>query len=398
MKLRRSTTISREGWYYLLVFGMIFGGALMREVNLLVVLAGMLAGPLLLSRFTAVQMLRGLSVQRRVPHGVCAGDLLVANVTLSNPRKRLGSWAVLVEEPVCRETEGEARPAGRREPEAEACVLFPYVPAGQSRKGDYRGRLERRGRYRLGPVRISTRFPFGLLRHTVTLGSTASLTVFPRLGRLTQRWMARHNESFAGTHRRERRPGTEGDFYGVRPWRRGDSRRWIHGRTSARAGKLMVRQFEQPRNRNVAILLDLWRPEQPGPDHLDSVEQAVSFAATIVADLCRKGGSDLHLGMADPLPRLAGGPASAALLQDSMERLARIEGQPRDHLPDLLEQTLRQIEPGTEIVLISTRPVDLADAGRLGRLGADAAQRAALRRIRSIDASSEELAHFFQAE
>ena len=292
MKLRRTTTICREGWYYLLVFAMIFGGALVREVNLLLVLAGMLAGPLLLSRFLAAQMLRGLTVRRRLPQGVCAGDLLVAHVTVGNTRTRLGSWAVVVEDSVRREPcEPESRRTRRGNPETvEAGVLFPYVPAGQSRKGVYRGRLTQRGRYRFGPLRLSTRFPFGLFRYTISLGSTTTLTVFPRLGRLTQSWMAHRHESFAGTDRREQRPGIEGDFYGVRPWRRGDSRRCVHWRTTARAGKLMVRQLEQPRNRDVAILLDLWQPEQPGTNHLENVELAVSFAATLVSELCRKGG------------------------------------------------------------------------------------------------------------
>ena len=102
--------------------------------------------------------------------------------------------------------------------------------------------------------------------------------------------------------------------------------------------------------------------------------------------------------MADPRPRIAGGAASAALLQELIERLALIEGQGRDHLPELLEQAVRQVEPGTEIVLVSTRRVDLADARRLGRVGADPAHRAALRRIRTIDTSGEELANYFRAE
>ena len=109
-------------------------------------------------------------------------------------------------------------------------------------------------------MRLSTRFPFGLFCHRTTVGPTDLLVVFPRLGRLTRGWAARHHESFAGAKRREQRAGVDGDFYGIRPWRSGDTRRWIHWRTSARAGKLMVRQFEQPRNRDVALLLDLWQP------------------------------------------------------------------------------------------------------------------------------------------
>ena len=112
-------------------------------------------------------------------------------------------------------------------------------------------------------MRLSTRFPFGLFRYSMNCGTSATLTVLPRLGRLTQSWNALRHESFAGNDRREHRPGIDGDFYGLRPWQRGDSRRWIHWRTSARAGGVMVRQFEQPHSRDAAIVLDLWQPAAP---------------------------------------------------------------------------------------------------------------------------------------
>ena len=46
---RRQTTICREGWYYLVIVAVVFGGAVFKEVNLLLILAGMLLGPLLLN-------------------------------------------------------------------------------------------------------------------------------------------------------------------------------------------------------------------------------------------------------------------------------------------------------------------------------------------------------------
>ncbi|MHC4180332.1 MAG: DUF58 domain-containing protein, partial [Planctomycetota bacterium] len=331
MLRQRRTTICREGWYYLLVLGMVFVGAMARDVNLLLLLAGMLAGPVIFSWRAVVLTLRGLQVQRKVPQTICAGDLLVTSINLTNTRRKVGSWAVVIEEQIRRESDH-----GRQKPIRPA-MLVPHVPAGQSRKGVYRGRLTQRGRYRLGPLRLSSRFPFGLLSRTITLGQTDTLTVFPRLGRLTRRWVARHQESIAGTNRRERRHGTEGDFYGVRQWRTGDSRRWIHWRSSARLGDLAVCQFEQPRNRDLAVLVDLWQPERPGPQHRENVELAVSFVATVVTDLCRKGSSNLLLGTTGSPPQCIGGPASVALLQDVMERLAVVEARSEDRLPELLE-------------------------------------------------------------
>ncbi len=389
MRSQRRTTICREGWYCLLVLGMVFAGAMARDVNLLLLLAGMLAGPMILSWRAVAVSLRGLQVQRKLPRSICAGDLLVAGISLSNTRRKVGSWAVVVEEQIRRESD--------RSPEEPItpAVLFPYVPAGQSRKGAYRGRLTQRGRYRLGPLRLSTRFPFGLLRRTITLGETDTLTVFPRLGVLTRRWAARRRVSIEGTNRRERRHGTEGDFYGVRQWRTGDSRRWIHWRSSARLGELVVCQFEQPRSRDLALLVDLWQPERPQPQHLENVELAVSFAASVVADLCRKGSSNLVLCASGSPPRCISGPASAPLLQDAMERLAVAEGHSEDRLGELLDLAVNEIEPGTEIVLIGTRPVDPA---RLEALPADPARRAAVRRLRCVDTSSEKLSEYFRTD
>lgn len=390
---RGGTTLSGEGWYYLLVVALVFVGAMAQQVNLLVMLAAMLAGPVLFSWWLVRSTLRGLAVRRRVPHGVCAGDLLVVHVEVSNTRRKLGSWAVLVEEQI--RAEGTA--AGRRP--IRPAIFFSYVPPGRSASGVYRGRLPQRGRYRLGPLRVSTRFPFGLFERSVTLGSTDTLYVFPRLGRLTRRWITRHRETFEGTHRRERRPSrVSGDFFGVRPWRHGDSRRWIHGRSSARLGTPVVRQFEQHRNRDVAVLVDLWQPDHPTAKDLENVELAVSFAATVAADVCRKGGSSLLVGTTGPGTECIRGPSSAALLQEVMEKLAVASAGSEDRLPELLDHALRQIEPGTEVVLLSPRSVDPGDPERFAGLGSGPVRRALAGRIRLVNTAGTEWDQYFQPE
>jgi uncharacterized protein (DUF58 family) len=389
---RNSIYITIEGWCYLAVFFLVFLGAMTREANLLLVLAGLLLGPLVFNIQAALVTLNGLEVRRKLPLGVCAGDLLVVNLSVSNARRRLGSWAVVVGDVLCHESKlaGEAPVLTN--------VLFPYVPAGQMCKGVYRGRLVRRGRYRFGPMQVSTRFPFGLFCRVVNTQAIDTLTVFPKLGYLTEHWTTRQHEAFAGTHRREQRPGPEGDFHGLRPWRAGDSRRWIHWRSYARGGNLVVRQFEQPRNRDVAVLLDLWQDANPSPQNDEHVELAVSFAATALADLCRKGGSTLHLGISDPLPQCTSGQVSLALLQDMMHRLAVVEPQPSDHLKDLLEHVTGKLEQGTEIILLSVRKVDFADSRRFGSFFADPSRRNLPRGIRCIDTSSGELEQYFYIE
>ena len=215
------------------------------------------------------------------------------------------------------------------------------------------------------------------------------------MGRLTQGWAARRREALAGADRRRQQPGTEGDFYGVREWRSGDGRRLIHWRSSARAGKLVVRQFERPRSRDVAVVLDLWQPEPHSPEHAENVELAVSFAATVLADLCRKGGSNIYLGIGNGEPECVGGPASSATLQRLMEQLALVEAKIDTSLPALLVATLRQVAAGTEVVLVSTRRVDLSNATEFVEILSDPVLRNRARRILCVDTSSDRLAEFF---
>ena len=397
MRLRRQTTICREGLYFLAIIALVFGGAVIKEVNLLLILAGMLLGPFLLNWRAVKANLCGLKVERNLPLRICAGDVLSVDLNLTNTRKKLGSWAVVVEEQIQREV-SNGRNNHRGQPTLHPSVLFPYAPAGQSRKGAYRGRLVERGRYHLGPLRASTRFPFGLFSRTITLGEPETLVVLPRLGRLTQGWAARRREALAGTDRRRQQPGTEGDFYGVREWRSGDGQRLIHWRTSARAGKLVVRQFERPRSRDVAVVLDLWQPEPHRPEHAENVELAVSFAATVLANLCRKGGSNISLAVTNGAPQCTGGPASSATLQRLIEQLALIEAQADTSLPALLAATLRQVNAGTEIVLVSTRAVDLTDAAQFMEILSDPVMRDRARRILCVNTASDRLAEYFSPD
>ena len=87
---RSRTTIGREGIYFALLTVSVFVFALLGDVNLLVVLAGMLVGPLWLSWRLVTRTLRGLRVVRTMSHSVCAGDPVVVKVALTNGRRRLG--------------------------------------------------------------------------------------------------------------------------------------------------------------------------------------------------------------------------------------------------------------------------------------------------------------------
>jgi len=405
-ELSARMSVTRPGWYYLAVVALVFAGAMMREVNLLLILAAMLCGPLLFGLWATLGELRDIRVTRRLPAGVAAGELLVGQVEVTNPGRR-GRWGIVVEDRLARAYvghDGEGHEVDRRR---SVRLLFPYIPAGETRRGAYRGRLLARGRYRVGPVMAMTRFPFGLFCRQQRVADATTITVYPRTGRLTERWAQRHQEALSGVHRRERRQGPEGEFFGLRDYRSGDSMRWIHWRRSAHIGTPVVREFERPRNRDLAVVLDLHATDPDDPAVEDNIELAVSFAATLLTARCRQGGSELLLATAEqPVatsgassadrPRVTVGAASPSLLHAMMGQLAMVEPTAVDHLPELVAATLRRIERGTEVVVVAPRPIDLAQLERHVMRRTDATGLAALRRVRVVDTSDEQLENVFQ--
>ncbi len=388
MPRNRQISITQEGWYYLVLLGCLLIGAMLREINLLLLLAALLAGPLFLCWRLVLITLRGLEIRRKMPRGVCAGDLLIVNLEVTNSRRKVTSWALVAEERIVRMN-------GAREAPVKPAVFFSHIQAGQTRQREYQGRLPQRGRYCVGPLKISTRFPFGLFRGIVTVDQIETLTVYPRLGRLTAAWRSRHRESHEGTQRRKQgHARMSGDFYGVREWQSGDSRRWIHWRSSARHNTLVVRQFEQQRHRDVAVLLDVWEPDRPGTAHGENVELAISFAATVVADACRRGGSNLLMAVGTDTIELTGGAASPPVMEEVMTQLALAEATPEASLAKLVDAVMPKTSSDAEIVVITTRELtdENAAAAALQRHN----ERAPTRRVLTISTATDKLDELFQ--
>ncbi len=347
---RQTTRICLEGWYYLAIVLFIIGGAVLGEVNLLVLLAGMMVGPFLFNWRFVQLTLRDIEVTRGLPSRICAGDLLTVSVTAKNKRSRLTCWTVVIDDSLQRDGAQESTlPSKIR-------LLLPRVPAGQTCTGRYRTVLAQRGRYHLGPLRISTRFPLGLARSSRFFNDKSSLLIYPRLGRLTPRWLQVVNSRMVGNQSDGRHQGmTEGDYFGLREWRSGDSQRWIHWRTSAKLGELTVRQFEQQRNRDLILVLDLWQADAPTDAERTTTELAVSFMATAVADLCGRGGNRLALSVAGHEPQFWSGPAVTVLAQEVLDHLAEVG--PGDGLSiyDVLDRVRQQGTAGAQTLVISTR-------------------------------------------
>jgi hypothetical protein len=135
-----------------------------------------------------------------------------------------------------------------------------------------------------GPAESVRGDQLGLLRRALTWADAVDLFVHPRTVRLhpTAAGLVRDLEGQVS------KTITNNDiaFHALRPYVPGDDRRYVHWRTSARIGQLMVRQFNETRRSQLTMIHsarnDLYASEE-------EFELAMSVTASIAAQVIRDG-------------------------------------------------------------------------------------------------------------
>ncbi|MGL6226897.1 MAG: DUF58 domain-containing protein [Thermoguttaceae bacterium] len=416
------TVLCREGVYYFAVIFLIFFGALLRQVNLLLLFGSLLICPVYIAWRLERKTMKNLSLLRHAPKTVLAGDPFHVGLEIKNERQRLSSWAIVLEDTV-------QRLPTTKDPESTTpfvpSVYFEYIKAGTSRKKTYSALLPQRGKYHLGPIILSTRFPVGFFRTTLRVALEDELLVLPRFGVLSASWLSQQHqtEDQMQQARLFRASRTTGEFLSVRHWQQGDAKKWIHWRASAKHRHLVVRQCEQHQSQDVAVILDLSQPSQPsqpsqttGADRA-AIELAVSFTATLIREIGRVGSAHLLLGTATKEELLTietssttgkpnvkmgyvlqRGLVNPVLLENMFKRLAIVEPTPEPMLEELFLEVLQHTSPNTKLFVISSHPVDFSDPDRFGRLHRDPRWKNVLHRLQIIDTSNPELNDYFRVE
>ncbi|MDP9428840.1 MAG: DUF58 domain-containing protein, partial [Actinomycetota bacterium] len=319
-------------------------GVLLGETPLVQVAVFVLALPLLSAVAVARQRFRVASRRTVTPARLPRGRDAEVRLELSNAGRGTGGLWLLAET--------VPPELGRT-----AQFVVDRLPGGGSTTLHYRVHGGRRGRYRLGPLRLRLVDPFGLVLRSVVGADTAALVVVPRVVPLGPGGPGGgHGGGGSGAHRSVAVHGE--DDVSTRPYRHGDDLRKVHWRATARTGELMVRLEERPWRAQATLLLDtrarahlVARPasaerrDVAGPDTPppDSFEWLVEAAASIGTELIARGaalrvvtdGADLAgaghgagLGPEELLDRLAGvAPSRLAGLTPDLALLNRAAGE-----------------------------------------------------------------------
>lgn len=273
LKPPRKFRVTREGkWFIggtlLLGFAAVNGG-----INLLFLLFGMMLSLLIANGVLAEICLRQLVSQRHPPPSFFAGKPFLMGISIKNQKRWFPTFSLEVED-----LSKDGTPIDRR-------CFFLKIPAGREQETSYRRTLYRRGRHHLQGLRLSTRFPFNLLRRSLDIPLPIEIIVYPALISVHTPWLYQRLSLIDenGSPRRSR----GGEFHGLREMRPDDDPRDIHFRTSARRGHLFVREFEADQGHIAMIALEETTLVEPERD--SAIELAVTTAASLALELLRRG-------------------------------------------------------------------------------------------------------------
>ncbi|MCP3920557.1 MAG: DUF58 domain-containing protein [bacterium] len=174
------------------------------------------------------------------------------------------------------------------------------IPPGVDVRTSVTPRFRDRGRRKHVTVEVRSSFPFGLFEATRRLRLDVDHVVLPRLGRLGP--LERRLANISGRVDDAQRGALgDGEFYGLREWREGQSMRRVHWKLSARRGRLLLRELVSEDRPAIRLVLSTWVLVGMQNARVPSFERAVSLAATLVEHFLRRG-HRLELALAGPEP------------------------------------------------------------------------------------------------
>lgn len=162
-------------------------------------------------------------------------------------------------------------------------VRIPRLGAGETGTVQVGLPTRRRGVVDVGPLALVRRDPFGLFRRDEVLGTAERLWVHPRRYDLAVKSAGRTHDLDAPSA--DRSPAGTITFHTIREYVEGDDLRFVHWRSTARTGTLMVRQNVDTSRPSTTVILDTSAASYTPA----SFEVAVEAAASVV-DACTAAG------------------------------------------------------------------------------------------------------------
>ena len=344
--------LTLAGWVFLAATAMVGVVAVNSGLGMLFVLLGAMLGAMHVSAVLGRRMIAAVQVERELPVRSRQNRVISVGYVLRSIRGGGACLAVRVEEAALK---GLSIPP-------TACG---YLPGSGSRLARSEAVASRRGRVAFRAIRLSSTFPFGLVRAARQMERGASLIIWPARGRLTSRLLGR-GEAQSAAAAPSIRSGGQDEFYGLREYRPGDSARWIHWRRSAGRKDPVIREMARPRPQTLWVVLDTLLTDDTAAAAARR-ERAIRLAATL-AEEALEAGYRVGAAMAYSSQVLVRAPTDR---RAQRARLLDVLAEIDDNRTGRLEEAVARLRAGwlrqAHVVVIALSPPSGAVLSRLRR-------------------------------
>jgi uncharacterized protein (DUF58 family) len=159
-------------------------------------------------------------------------------------------------------------------------TFIPYLPPKVESSASLKHVFTARGWNKVPEARLSTRFPFGFFRKWIRIDlGDDEILVYPKIAAVNaalERFDKRPGEA------ESEKPGFGYDLRSIKEFRHGDNPRLIHWKTTAKTGRLMVREMDDEESRGAVIE---FRPEMDKT----RLEHQISRLASLLVELLKEG-------------------------------------------------------------------------------------------------------------
>lgn len=236
--------------------------------------------------------------------------------------------------------------------------------------------LRQRGVYELPPARAGVVDPLGLYNQLPARSRPDRITVLPRPVKVDRLFFFGSGTAGLNAPRHAACVTNAMDFHSVREWQPGEAIRRVHWKNTARTGKLHVVEWEEDAAADVAVLLDTQASMIAGTATDNTLESAITIAASVAAYLLENG-YQFQLFYWDPQATGEAGSLqvrhlearNARSLGTALHEMAAIVATDNEAatLPHLAHSALPLIPAGRAVLVLASSRADIDGArGALG--------------------------------
>ncbi|MFA6815095.1 MAG: DUF58 domain-containing protein [Lentisphaeria bacterium] len=222
----------------------------------------------IISFIAAFLSLRGIRICRAPSDDASVGQIVSIPLEITNEKHRHRQNMSIQEDLGCT-------------PEKTTMTIIPSLKSGESIILERKVPAVRRGEFQLQNLILRGGDPAGLFYRERSFNLPNTLTIYPSYVYLQDLFLNHFETIPAITGQPISITGNSQDFFGVREYNNSDGMRHIHWRSSARYGKLMVKDFEHNAISSVAILLDAQDYFVSDDRMISNLEYLIQTAASI---------------------------------------------------------------------------------------------------------------------